>query len=292
MENVSKKLDELLAKAKKRGKGSGAEPKAALPVLSPVRHPQKDFFVADIMDAALKDDMASMEHPIFALKAGDLRVKTYERNGNSVVVKPGSDGCATVHDKDIWIYCISQMVEAMNRGRDDVSRVVRFTAYDFLVTTNRDTSGRAYERMSEALGRLAGTRIETNIETGGQRERAGFGLLDAWRVIERNNDRMVAIEATLPDWLYRSVLARHVLTLSHDYFRIRKPVDRRIYELARKHCGNQKQWQCTMKTLHEKSGSTDALRNFRGAIKALAESAELPDYDISIAADFVTFSKK
>ena len=43
--------------------------------LAPDRHPQMDFFIADIFDAALKDDVASMEHPLFALKAGDRRVR-------------------------------------------------------------------------------------------------------------------------------------------------------------------------------------------------------------------------
>lgn len=260
--------------------------------LVPVKHPQLDFFVADILDAAPKDDIASMEHPLFSLKSGDKRVRVYERNGSTVTVKPGHDGCATIHDKDLWIYCISHLVEALNRGREDVGRTIRFTAYDFLVTTNRDTSGRAYERMGEALARLSGTRIETNIATDGQRERAGFGLVDSWRVIERDHDdRMIAIEITLPDWLWRSVKAKQVLTLSRDYFRLRKPLDRRIYELARKHCGAQPKWRVSLKTLHEKSGSTAPLRNFRGDIKKLAESNELPDYRVVFdgEADVVTF---
>lgn len=260
--------------------------------LTPHRHRQLDFFVADILDAAPKDDMASMEHPLFALKAGDRRVRVYERNGASVKIMPGTYGCATIHDKDVWIYCISHLVEAINRGRDEVGRVVRFTAYDFLVATNRDTSGRAYERMGEALGRLSGTRIETNIETDSRRERAGFGLVDSWRVIERDHDdRMVAVEVTLPDWLWRSVKAKHVLTLSRDYFRLRKPLDRRVYELARKHCGAQPRWRVLLETLHAKSGSTDTLRKFRAAIKALAESNELPDYRVVFDAegDAVTF---
>ena len=104
---------------------------------------------------------------------------------------------------------------------------------------------------------------------------------------------MVAVEITLPEWLYRSVQAKQVLTLSPDYFRIRKPVDRRIYELARKHCGNQRQWQCTLKTLHEKSGSTDALRNFRGAVRTLSEADQLPDYRVQLDdSDLVTFSRR
>lgn len=259
--------------------------------LAPDRRKQGDFFVADLLDISPKDDTASMEHPLFALQAGDKRVRTYERNGYTVSVQPGSFGCATIHDKDLWIYCISQMVEAMNRGRE-ITRTVRFTMYDFLTVTNRDTSGRAYERAAQMLERLNGTRIVTNIETAGKRERGFFGLIDSARVIERDgNDRMVAVEVTLPDWLFRSVEAKQVLTLSRDYFRLRKALDRRIYELARKHCGQQPSWRVSLAVLHEKSGSTRPLRNFRGDIKALAESGDLPDYLMAFDADrdVVTF---
>lgn len=271
----------------------GAAPKATAATLVPVRHQQKDFFIADILDVSTKDDLASMEHPFFALKAGDMRVRTYERNGNTLTIKPGHDGCATIHDKDVWIYCISQLVEAMNRDRADVSRTVRFTAHDFLVTTNRQTSGQGYKLMGDALARLRGTSIETNIVTDGVRERGFFGLIDSGRVIEHDKTgKAVAVEVTLSDWLFRSVKAKQVLTLSPDYFRIRKPIDRRIYELARKHCGAQRQWQCTIKTLHEKSGSTDALRNFKVVIKTLAESNDLPDYKVSVTDDLVTFLRR
>lgn len=262
--------------------------------LSPERHLQKDFFVADILDANPKDDTASMEHPLFALKAGDHRVRVYERNGCTVKVMPGTYGCATIHDKDLWIYAISQLVEAKNRGRE-ISRTVRFTAYDFLATTNRQTSGRGYELMAAALGRLKGTVIETSIETAGQREKAGFGLIDSWRVVERDGDeRMVAVEVDLPKWLFRSVQAGQVLTLSHDYFRLRKPLDRRIYELARKHCGKQPSWRVSVAVLHEKSGSAAALREFRRSVKTLADSGELPDYRMTYDAkgDMVTFASR
>lgn len=269
---------------------------AGPPRLSRARHAQRDFFIADLSDISPKGDLASMEHPLFALKAGDKRIREYKRGTTSLQVQPGAYGCATIHDKDVWIYCISQLVEAMNRDRDDIGRTVRFTAYDFLVATNRSTDGDSYKRLGDALNRLAGTRIETNIETDGTRERAGFGLIDSWRVIERDrhDDRMVAIEVELPRWLYRSIEARHILTMSRDYFRLRRPLDRRLYELARKHCGAQASWRISLATLYEKSGSSATLREFRRLVKALVGTNDLPDYLVAIDSetDMVNFSRR
>ena len=254
--------------------------------LVPVRHMQQDFFIADIFDCALKDDMASMEHPVFALKAGDTRDRHYSHNGLSIAVTPTSAGLATIHDKDVWIYCISQLVAAINNG-EPISRTVRFTAYDYLVTTNRRTSGTDYKNLKGSLERLTGTRIITSIETGGRKEANFFGLLDSAKIVEEDDrtGRMVSLEVTLPDWLYRSVTSLAVLTLSPDYFRIRKPLDRRIYELCKKHCGNQASWEIGLEKLLKKSGSTTNLREFRRSIKDLAESDELPDYRIKYDVD-------
>ena len=96
-----------------------------IPPLLPDRHPDRDFFVCDILDAAPKDDLGSMEHPMFSLATKpDHRIRKYEHNGNSMTIAPGAHGLATIWDKDILIYCISQVVEGINRSRSDVSRTV------------------------------------------------------------------------------------------------------------------------------------------------------------------------
>ena len=247
----------------------------------PDRHPTADFFVCDIVGAALKDDLGTMEHPVFSLSTRpDRRVLSYQHNDVQVQVTPSVRGRATIHDKDILIYCISQLMAAMNAGRA-VSRTLQLKAYDLLVATNRDTSGDAYARLKEAFERLAGTRITTNIATGGLETTSGFGLIDSWEIVRRTRaGRMISVTVTVSDWLFRAVLTRSVLTLHRDYFRLRKPLERRIYELARKHCGRQASWTVTMATLHKKSGSAAPLRVFRAALRRMITDDTLPGYSL------------
>ena len=174
--------------------------------LLPDRH-QADFFVCDIFDAIPKDDLATMEHPIFSLSTKpDRRILNYTHNGTDITVVPSMRGLATIHDKDILIFCISQLMAALNAGRA-VGRTLTLRAYDMLVATNRETSGDAYRRLREAFERLAGTRITTNLETGGMEVTSGFGLIENWEIVRRaRGGRMVSVKVTLSEWLYRAVL--------------------------------------------------------------------------------------
>ena len=247
--------------------------------LLPDRHRQADFFVCDIFDAIPKDDLASMEHPIFSLATRpDRRILEYEHNGVQITVTPSVKGLATIHDKDILIFCISQLMAALNAGRA-VSRTLQLKAHDLLVATNRETSGDAYRRLREAFERLAGTRITTNIATGEIEVTSGFGLIEKWEIVRKaRGGKMVSVAVTLSEWLYRAVVSKSVLTLSRDYFRLRKPLERRIYELARKHCGRQPAWTVSVETLLKKSGSASPRRVFRKMMRDMIAADHLPDY--------------
>ena len=255
---------------------------------------QGEFFLCDIFDAIPKNDLASMEHPLFSLGTRpDRRILSYEHNGAEITVTPSVKGLATIHDKDILIFCISQLMAALNAGRQ-VSRTLHLKAHDLLVATNRETSGDAYRRLREAFERLAGTRITTNIVTGGQEVTSGFGLIERWEIVRKaRGGRMVSVAVTLSDWLYRAVLSKSVLTLSRDYFRLRKPLERRIYELARKHCGRQASWQISVETLLKKSGSASPRRVFRKMVRDMIAAQPLPDYSIEeLPGDLIRFAQK
>lgn len=242
----------------------------------------QDFFVCDFFAAVPKHDLASMEHPIFSLSTRpDRRVVRYDHNGATLTVTPSVKGRATIFDADILIFCISQLMAALNVGRA-VSRKLTLTARDLLQATNRETSGDGYQRLRDAFERLAGTRITTNIVTGDHEVTSGFGLIESWDIVRKTRaGRMVAVTITLSEWLFNAVLSRSVLTLNRDYFRMRKPLERRIYELARKHCGRQVEWTISVATLAKKTGSTSPVRVFRAMLREMIRENRLPDYDLA-----------
>lgn len=265
---------------------SAAEEATSKRGLLPVLHPNRDFFLCDLFDYALKDDGVSMEAPIFTLATKpDTKVWHWESKDKSraITVTPSVLGRATQHDKDLLIYVVSQITEALNRGRQDaVNRTVRFRVYDYLVATNKRIGGKEYQRLQEALERLRGTSIKTNIKTGGERVKEGFGIVDSWKIIEKSpdDDRMIGVEVSLSRWLFNAVQAHEVLTISHDYFRLRKPLERRLYELARKHCGHQASFTIGVELLREKCGSQASQREFRRMLKEVIEADLLPDYTL------------
>ena len=258
--------------------------------LMPIHHPNRDFFLCDLFDYTLKDDGVSMEAPIFSLAT---RKDTTEWHWESkdglraITVTPSIKGRATQFDKDLLIYVVSQMTEALNRKRPDAqSRVVRFRVYDYLASTNKPTGGNQYDRLQDALERLTGTRIKTNIKTGGQRVKELFGLIESATIVEKSPDdeSMIAVEVTLSKWLFNAVQANEVLTINHDYFRLRKPIERRLYELARKHCGDQARFVIGIELLQEKCGSQSSLKEFRRSLRELIEADTLPDYTMELDA--------
>ncbi len=279
--------------------GDNTIPDVRSPLL-PDRHPQEDFFVCDVLDAAPKGDMASMEHPLFSISTKpDMTAREYRNGSTFVRVSPGELGLATVHDRDVLIYCISQLMAALNNGQS-VNQVVRFKAFDLLVATNRGTDGRGYEQLRAAFKRLQGTQIETNILAAGAEELEIFSMIDRVKIVrETREGRMQEVEIRLSDWVFNAIRAKEVLTLNRHYFRLRKPLERRLYEIARKHCGwPGKAVTFDLATLQNKCGSKSTDFEFRRLIKTIADQDRLhnhfPDYVVNFddKKDQVTFSPR
>ena len=264
-------------------------------LLLPERHPVRDFFVLDALDVAPRSDMASMEHPIFSLSTKpETRPLKYTHGENSLEIIPSVLGLPTVFDKDVLIYCISRLVDMQNSGRS-IGPCIRLTTHDLLVQTNRPTNNLGYERLAPALDRLSGTRIRTNIKTGDSITTRGFGLISEYEYNRKGGmfaDRLRYLEIELSPWLFRAIEACEVLPISRDYFRLRRPLDRRIYELARKHCGQQNHWRVSFDVLQKKSGSNSVPKKFAFYVRHLTASNHLPDYTMTLEGEQVVFWRR
>jgi plasmid replication initiation protein len=261
----------------------------------PDRHPVRDFFVLDILDVVPRSDMASMEHPLFSLTTKpETRELTYEHDGHRLEIIPSVRGLPTVFDKDILIYCISKLMHMKNSGRP-IGPKVRLTTHDLLVATNRPTNNLGYDRLEYALERMAGTVIKTTLETAEEATVEGFSLISSFKYNRKGSmhaDRLRYLEITLCEWLFRAIDAADVLPISRDYFRLRRPLDRRLYELARKHCGAKDKWRISIDKLQKKCGSKQERKSFVRHLRETIEADHLPDYALMLDEDLVVFLKR
>ena len=70
-----------------------------------------------------------------------------------------------------------------------------------------------------------------------------------------------------------------VLSISPLYFRLRRPLERRLYEIAGKHVGTKnKSWKIGIEKLQAKVGTNAALKKFRFNLKEIIRDDNIPDY--------------
>ena len=248
--------------------------------LLPVRHPQKDFFILDISDVVPKDDTASMEHPLFSLATKPaMRHLVYKTGENKLEITPSGLGLPTIKDKDILIFAVSQLMHKKNRG-EKIGKRVRFSARELSIATNRPIGGNHYKRLEQAFKRLQGTQFTTNIRTGNKIETRIFSLVDEGGFVRTDDERFQLdyCEIVLSDWLMRAIESIEVVSISEKYFRLRRPLERRLYEIARKFCGNQPRWQIGLANLQERTGSNAPLKRFRLNLREIIKDDHTPFY--------------
>lgn len=253
--------------------------------------PLPDLVLTQLVDAPLRDQRDLMEFPFFGLtKNPSMQPRHYNDGRVTITIEPSQNGIATIWDKDILIYLTTLVNERIERGLEVTDRV-QFAAYDLLRVCQRGTGKTDYEQLLDALDRLRGTTIKTSIETGGARERRGFGWIAEYRVIEKAIQRgpragqkiMVAAEVRLSDWMIRALtMDRSVLSIDSRYFELSMGIERRIYELARKHLGQQASWEITLPRLAEKVGTESDLKAFHRQARTVAERDRLPGLAMEI----------
>ena len=267
----------------------------------PIDDDQLMFFVPNVHDAPIKDDVNLMDVAPFSLsKTKREGVIRYELKDCVITVSGGSEvGMANAYDYDIFLNMVSYLAEQMRIFRRDQRKgltpalprkIYQPTATQILKFCRRGHGGNQYEQLERALDRLQATSIKiTNFKPDARRETETFSLIQRYKVLSRTtNDKIDRVEIEIPDWVYDGIVhdraSSSILTLNPDYFLLKKSTARFIYRLARKAAGRSDAHYC-LNDLYMRSGTTAPKWQFEQKIKSLVASSEtdpLPDYDLNL----------
>lgn len=261
-------------------------PAPSRPATSSGTPQHRDLFTLDSpLHGEIRGERSLMAFPFFALsKNAWMKPLTYDHATVSIEVRPSASGVATIYDKEIVLYIASLMAAKLEAG-EHVEQDFIFTAHDLFSVTGSNHSARSYGRLSEALERLQGTQIKTNIEAGGEGEEGFFSWLSEAKLhyskTKSGERRLKAVKVRLCDWLFRAILLdRHVLDYAAAYFQL-GPIERRIYEVARSTC-EEGGLDLDLATFRLQIGYQNPLSNFKAALKQIVATDGIPDYHLEL----------
>ena len=221
----------------------------------------------------------ALEYPLFSLKLDKktLEYKFTSRSGITITIRNTNLGRATMQDADLWLYCITKMMQLIYEEKT-LTRRIMFTGYDYLKKTNRKPTGTNYQQIINSLQRLSSTRLETNKTIETWEVGAGLGLIDSYGYVkDKKTGKIVRVEVVLPEWLYTEIVSKRIATINPQYLKL-KPLGKRLYQLARIHCRNSQSTEFALDYFAKKVGSTHEIKRFRFEINKLCKSQPLPDF--------------
>jgi plasmid replication initiation protein len=236
-----------------------------------------------------KNERTLMAYNFFGLtREHQVELPRYDDGRFSIEVKGTSDGIASIWDKEVLIYLESLLQDRINRG-EPPSPLFQFTANDLFRITGTQAAGTAYESLEGALKRLKGTVVTTNLldDDGDGGEIGGFSWIDDYKIKWRNNRKgeksMQGVTVILGRRLYNAILKnKRMLTYDPAYFKL-KPLEKRLYEIARAHVGEQPGFKMNIEKLRLRVGTNRDLRRFKSELVAISKRrSQLPGYALSL----------
>lgn len=247
---------------------------------------QGDLFSLDSpLLKEVRGEHSLMAFPFFALSKGKwTKPLAYKTESVSIEIVATPKGVATIYDKEVLLYIASLMVAKLEAGVQPAQDFY-FTAHDLFRVTGDGGSARSYARLSDALERLQGTQIKTDIEAGGEGQAGFFSWLsDAqlqYTKTKGGDKRLKAVKVRLCDWLYRAILRdRRVLAYTPSYFTL-GPVERRLYEVARSTC-TRGTVEVDIDELRLQLGYQSSLKHFRFELKRIVDENTIPDFTFEL----------
>jgi plasmid replication initiation protein len=232
----------------------------------------------------VRGERSVMDFPFFALsKVAVHKPMEWKLGDVTIAIRPSATGMATMYDKEIILYIASLMAQEIAEG-GQVDDTFTFTAHDFFrITGVPRPSKRDYQRFSEALERLQGTQVRTNIQTGSKIDRGWFSWLSEaqaqYHQLPNGDEVLRTVSVRLCGWLHRAISRDgQIYHYHHDYFRL-GTIERRLYEIAHCHCDGESV-EMPLELLSAKVGSTASLHRFKHHLKEVESDDRLPEYSV------------
>lgn len=243
----------------------------------------------------IKGERSIMAYPFFDLDKRALKSRIEFEDpdvGVKIAVRAADgSGVPTIYDKDLVLYVATVIARRMDAGElagTESDRVVNFSVHDFFRVAGRSTDARSYERFKAMLDRLTSATISTNIEVTIDEEtlgadgwfewfeRTGTGI--QYRKDREGKKRISHVRIVVGRWLFNAIVKdRRILSYAQRYFDL-EPVERRLYDLARVHVGNQERWQVRLLKLQARIGDHNRISQFLATLLKLEALDPLPEY--------------
>lgn len=252
---------------------------------------------SDSVGIPLHGDQATLAYPFFVLRnsSGQGRIRNFQWRGHSIQMTASVLGYPTMRDREILIFCISKLLAEVRQERNPGSRV-EFSPAELFRFVKQSSGyrphGKDHNWLKEGLRRLTGSTIYTNIPTGGRRTTQEFSMIERYEILSSESGRAKKIAVWLSEWCYRSILARETHQMAPEYLAVRKPLERRLYELATRHCQGRRTWGASIGWLILHTGSLDRERDFKRRIEQIQKDDRMPEYKIQIFGERVIFTPR
>ena len=264
-----KEIEQRHPQAKKVSKNKTTKKKTE--VVPYVRDPIRD--VIDLMEFPFLALSKNRRSPIiYESPDGTQKIKISRHTGHFL---------ASIYDWDIILVIAGQIQKSLNNGSDIPSQKMTIPRHELLKALHKQDGKKERKDLEKSLSRLQLTGISTTVNNKSYKHKEGFGFIDSWGYLERENDReMSVVRVTLSDWLYELCCVRGaLLKTDQSYFELTSGLKRFLYRTARKHAGKNKDgWKFTVEALYEKSGSEREIKKFKSDLKNAVKENNIPEY--------------
>lgn len=247
---------------------------------------QLELFVLEALDFSIKDEVDGMSLPIFAINQKAQKDTFYDwvRHDGKVRMRlEAKAGRPTQHDKDLLIFVVSALMSEFN-ATGKVPDILEMQTRHYLLGTERKDGGTQYTQFEQTLDRIENLRVITieDLSDGTSDITRDFAFFGKSKVkIRTETGKVLAVNIYVSDWLKEQISTKNVLTMNRDYFKLSGSLERRLYEICRKHCGKQGIWRVSLNVLHNQTGSAAVLRKFKAALLEIMAADSIPDYRLS-----------